>query len=222
MVKTWKVSKARLRWLVILGACVVMAQQPLEPHPAHAQRRAHVAKAYALHTYDGPPLQEEFHGVEFTWLSSGYFPLRASPKELTSIVGQVKGVTGGKLSGLAHITHFLEPKVETFGGDYKGFTDHTFTIQDRKPKKRYLIVKKGDPVYTYMHGAEGTALVGAINRHDGTFVLFWGGANKVPNPHDPKQVQWWVRVKGLKGKVGWLLYDPKHMTAQLSSGDMIP
>lgn len=170
---------------------------------------------YALRNYTAAPLREEFNFVEFTWLSTGYFPLRKTPDALAPIVGQIKGTTGQKFEGDAHVSHILAPTTKRSREAFKGMVSHTFTHRDRVPKKRHVIIHKGDTLYSYAEGGEGSALVGAINHHDGKFVFFWGGSDKLPDPHNPWEVDWWVKVQGDKKAVGWLRYDPKHLRAEL-------
>ena len=155
--------------------------------------------------------------VEFTWLTSGYFPVRKTPRAHALIVDQVKGVAGKTFTTGEHISHVLDPKVERVTQSFSDTLEHTFTPSDRELKPRHVVVKKGDPLYVYAYASEGDVLVGVRNRHDGKLVLYYGGAKALPDPKNPYEVEWWVQAQGHGEVTGWLRFDPRHMSAKLEA-----
>lgn len=168
----------------------------------------------ALMNLDGAPTKEEFHEMIVKWKKSGYFALRQRPRQGAKIVGQIKASKGTRLTYERDVTHILKPVKELEEKDFEEIISHTFTRDNRKHKKRALILKRGDPVYTYRYDAEGTFLVGAHNRYDKTFTFFYSGGDRTPDMDDPKQVQWWLYITGEKNKKGWLMYKPADMNAK--------
>ena len=94
---------------------------------------------YALYDLNSAPMREEMHVVTFTWLTSGYFPVRKTPRAHALIVDQVKGVAGKTFTTGEHISHVLDPKVERVTQSFSDTLEHTFTPTDRELKPRHVV-----------------------------------------------------------------------------------
>ena len=190
--------------------------------PSHAQSRSsacvkQVPSPYALWDREGAPENEEFQEFVFTWRSQGYFALREKPRELAPIVDQVKGEVGEEFRSREQMTHILQPTKSRFSKGFEAFVPATTTLKDRTPKKRFVQIKTGDAKYGFAYTGEGTAMIGAINRHNNEFVMFSGWTDDTPDYHNPNQIQWWVKVKGVGGKSGWLLVDRVHLDGKMQA-----
>tara|TARA_Y100000588_G_C13797562_1_gene729388 strand:- start:354 stop:521 length:168 start_codon:yes stop_codon:yes gene_type:complete len=47
--------------------------------------------------------------------------------------------------------------------------------------------------------------------------MFSGWTDDTPDYHNPNQIQWWVKVKGVGGKSGWLLVDRVHLDGKMQA-----